>query len=412
VAKRQHGLQSPRLALLTAIGTLSLAPQARAQETTQEPADDSSVQVELGSLDDTERAASLETATHAPKTKNDDGRGLVLLPVVVSDPLLGLGLGTAGIYTFQLDETGQARSSFISASALVTTNKQFKLALTHNIELPEERIVLRGRLLLKIFSEDYWGIGNDTPDSHQRSLSYNSIDYLGRVNIATKHDHWYVGPLIRANYTWDSSLQEPYPPPELAGDNLKDFMMLGIGLSVVYDDRDALENPTRGYFVSLELIDLPSEIPKAYGNTVGAIEATADIRGFWKPNADWDQVLAARIHANVTHGRVPFPMLPTPGREEKLRGHLEGRLRDYHLAGIDLEYRVRWWRRLGTTVFAGWGFLFGNPGDKITWKTMPKSAGFGLRYMVQEADRLNLRLDVGWDFRGNNAVIFEAGEAF
>jgi hypothetical protein len=43
---------------------------------------------------------------------------------------------------------------------------------------------------------------------------------------------------------------------------------------------------------------------------------------------------------------------------------------------------------------------------------MPKSVGVGVRYMVQKADRLNLRLDIGYDFRGNSAVIFEAGEAF
>ena len=111
-------------------------------------------------------------------------------------------------------------------------------------------------------------------------------------------------------------------------------------------------------------------------------------------------------------GRVPFSMLPSPGREEKLRGHLDGRMRDYDLMGIDVEYRVRWWGPLGSTVFAGWGLLFGNPGDRITWGSMPKSVGIGLRYMVQEADRVNLRLDVGFDFEGTTAVIFECGEAF
>jgi hypothetical protein len=98
---------------------------------------------------------------------------------------------------------------------------------------------------------------------------------------------------------------------------------------------------------SLELIDLPSEIPKATGNTVGAIQATVDLRAYWKPFEGWDQVLAARVSGDFTHGRVPFSMLPTPGREEKLRGHLDGRLRDYHLTAVDLEYRVRWWGPLG-----------------------------------------------------------------
>jgi hypothetical protein len=160
------------------------------------------------------------------------------------------------------------------------------------------------------------------------------------------------------------------------------------------------------------LINLPSGFPRAPDTTVGNINATADVRGFWKPFHKLDQILAARAYADLTFGRVPFAMLSTPGRDEKLRGHLEGRLRDYHLAGVDLEYRIRWWGPLGSTVFASWGVLFGEKGDRISWNTMPKSAGLGLRYMVQKADRVNLRLDIGFDFKGMTAVIFECGEAF
>jgi hypothetical protein len=58
------------------------------------------------------------------------------------------------------------------------------------------------------------------------------------------------------------------------------------------------------------------------------------------------------------------------------------------------------------------GALFGSPGDKMTWDTLPKSVGVGLRYMVQKADRVNLRLDIGFDLKGGTAVIFECGEAF
>jgi hypothetical protein len=91
---------------------------------------------------------------------------------------------------------------------------------------------------------------------------------------------------------------------------------------------------------------------------------------------------------------------------------LEGRLRDYHLIGVDLEYRIRFWRFLGSTVFYSQGLLFGAPGDRVSWRTMPRSIGGGLRVRVQKADRLNLRADVGYDFHGNVRFMFEAGEAF
>jgi hypothetical protein len=339
-------------------------------------------------------------------------RGLVLLPVIVSDPLLGVGMGVAGMYSFVLGDDPNARGSFISASALVTTNKQLKLALTHDIDVSSDHFVFRGRILFKLFSEDYWGVGNDTPDIDKRHLSYNSIDYLGRFNVATKYEHWYVGPLIRLNVTWGTTLEQPYPPPNLAGDQLKSFLMLGLGLSVVYDSRDGLTNPYEGFYTALELINMPTGFPRAPDTTVGVISATSDIRGYWKPFRSLDQVLAVRGYSDFTFGKVPFALLPSPGREEKLRGHLEGRLRDYDLVGADIEYRVRWWGPLGSTVFAGWGMMFGSPGDRITWHTMPKSAGVGLRYMVQKTDRVNLRLDIGTDFRDTTAVIFECGEAF
>lgn len=380
-------------------------PRATLAQDTASVEHAASGQAKLGHFDDAK-------ASGGKDKRKDDGRGLVLLPVIVSDPLLGIGLGAAGMYSFQLGDDPEARGSYVSASALVTTNKQIKFALTHDIDVTEDHFVFRGRIWIKLFKEDYWGIGNDTPDSDQRAMAYDSIDYLGRFNVATKFENWFVGPLIRVNFTWGSSLEQPYPPPELAGDELQKFIMLGVGLSVVYDSRDSLTNPYHGAYLALELINMPSGFPKWSDPTVGVIIGTIDARAYFKPNPRWDQILAVRVYGDLTWGRVPFSMLPSPGREEKLRGHLDGRLRDYDLMGIDVEYRVRWWGPLGSTVFAGMGMMFGNPGDRITWDTMPKSVGFGLRYMVQKADRVNLRLDVGFDFEGTTAVIFECGEAF
>jgi hypothetical protein len=389
------------------LSLLSLSPERAFADDGSTVTKSASGQAALNQFDDAKASGG-----KSKPAKEDDDRGLVLLPVIVSDPLLGVGLGAAGMYSFLLGEGPHARGSYISASALITTNKQIKLALTHNIDVSEDHFVFRGRILFKLFSEDYWGIGNDTPDSNQRQLKYDSIDYLGRLNVATTYENWFVGPLIRFYITWNTSLEEPYPPPELAGDELKSFLMLGLGLSLVYDSRDNLTNTYEGFYAALELINLPSGFPRAPDTTVGNINATADIRGFWKPFPELDHIFAARAAAELTFGRVPFAMLPSPGRDEKLRGHLEGRLRDYDLVSVDLEYRIRWWGPLGSTVFASWALLFGEEGDRITWNTMPKSVGFGLRYMVQKTDRVNLRLDIGFDFEGTTAVIFECGEAF
>jgi hypothetical protein len=396
-----------RAALLSALGLLCAPLCARAQ-----PAADVSTSAngiaKLKHFDDSKAGGGAHRA--APKKVDD--RGLVLLPVIVSDPLLGVGLGVAGIYSFQLGAEEDTRGSYLSTSALVTTNKQIKFALTHNVDFPHDAFVLRGRVLFKIFSEDYWGVGNNTPDSQQRKLSYNSIDYLGRINIATKFENWFVGPLIRVNFTWDSSLAQPYPPPDLPDDKLQNFFMIGVGLSVAYDTRDGLTNPYHGSYLALELINMPSGIPGVRDTNVGVIAGTIDYRKFWKPFVHRDQVLATRVFGDFTYGQVPSSILPTPGRDDKLRGYLEGRYRDYDLVGVDLEYRVRWWKALGSTVFASWGTLFGAPGDQIRWKTMNKTVGGGLRYMVQDADRLNIRLDIGYNFHGFTAVIFECGEAF
>jgi hypothetical protein len=391
--------------MLAALGLFSSPGHACAQQA-QSIGTNASKQASLKGFEGTKASGGSTDAT-----KQDD-RGLVLLPVIVSDPLLGVGLGAAGMYSFVLGDSPDARGSYISASALVTTNRQIKFALTHNIDVSDDHFVFRGRVWIKLFTEGYWGVGNDTPDSDRRTLDYDSIDYLGRLNVATKFEHWFVGPLIRINFTWNTKLEQPYPPPKLAGDELDSFLMMGVGLSLVYDSRDGLTNPYKGFYAALELIDLPSGFPKTSDTTVGVIAATADVRGYHKPFPKLDQIFAWRAYADLSWGRVPFSMLATPGRDEKLRGHLDGRLRDYDMAGVDVEYRVRFWGPLGSTVFASWAALFGAPGDRITWNTMPKSAGVGLRYMVQETDRVNLRLDLGFNFKGDTAVIFECGEAF
>jgi hypothetical protein len=94
-----------------------------------------------------------------------------------------------------------------------------------------------------------------------------------------------------------------------------------------------------------------------------------------------------------------------------MRGYYLGRYRDKNMIAIQAEYRwlpAIW--RFGIVGFAG----FGDVADKISrfdFGGFEYSYGFGLRFLLNPEQKINLRLDFGFG-KGTSGIYFTAGEAF
>ena len=103
-------------------------------------------------------------------------------------------------------------------------------------------------------------------------------------------------------------------------------------------------------------------------------------------------------------------MLSMMGGNQRLRGYYFGRYRDRHFVMSQMEYRAPIWWRFGLVGFAG----IGNVGPSVRgfgyspWK---HSTGFGLRFLTNKQEDLNLRIDFAWG-RDSFEFYLAFGEAF
>jgi outer membrane protein assembly factor BamA len=121
-------------------------------------------------------------------------------------------------------------------------------------------------------------------------------------------------------------------------------------------------------------------------------------------------IIALQARGRYGFGEVPFLDLSTLGNDDLLRGYPKNRFRDINFIGSQLEYRFPLFWRLGMVAFVGAGDVYRNTSD-LSFQNIKYSLGTGIRFAVNPAERLNLRLDYGLGKDGG-FFYFIVGESF
>ena len=93
-----------------------------------------------------------------------------------------------------------------------------------------------------------------------------------------------------------------------------------------------------------------------------------------------------------------------------MRGYFEGRYRDKTFTTFQAEFRDEIYWRIGFTIFAGIGDV-GNTLNSYKFSQFKYSYGFGLRYMFDKDERINIRFDVAFG-KNTSGIYFAIKEAF
>jgi outer membrane protein assembly factor BamA len=177
-----------------------------------------------------------------------------------------------------------------------------------------------------------------------------------------------------------------------------------LGLVTVYDTRDNVINSHKG-----QLIEISSYFyNKAIGSTYNFRVLNLTYHQFFKIKRN--HILALQTKARFASGDVPFLDLSIVGNDDLLRGYPKNRYRDHNFVGTQVEYRFPLFWRFGMTTFAGVGDVFKKQSD-LKFENLKYSVGAGLRFVINPAERLNLRLDYGYGKEGGYFYILVA-EAF
>lgn len=211
----------------------------------------------------------------------------------------------------------------------------------------------------------------------------------------------YVGVLgIYANSKTVFDLPD-FIPPDLATDARS---MNTLGYSFNYDLRDNQLNPYNGYYLYFR-----NNFFREWLGSDNDFDMYSLTYNHFIPIKSSRKIIAARLHAGIATGDVPFQGQNVVGHDD-IRGYSKGRYRGNQLYTLQAEYRHRFQNRFGLVGFFGVATVFDSFSEFNSAPFLP-GGGVGIRYMAIEKMRINIGLDaaIGKDDWG---IYFRIGESF
>lgn len=340
-------------------------------------------------------------------TLSEEKSGIFVIPLLYYTPDTRWAFGGAGVYYFRLPPTTpdqiETRVSFIKFLADYTQNDQLDVWAEWNTFTRNENYLLKGELRFRNFPDRFYGIGNRTLKSDEEKYEYN---LLSIKNLFMKK--FFPGFFAGIDYHFENEYGFRYTPGRLLETGTVPGFRGGIGsalgLVAVFDNRDNVINAYSG-----RLAEMSSYwYDRAIGSTFSFFVINARYQQYWQIRRK--HILATQSVMRFSFGEVPFLDMSTLGNDDILRGYPKNRFRDRHFMATQLEYRFPLFWRLGAVTFAGLGDVFGNTGD-LSLSALKYSIGAGLRFVVNPAERLNIRFDYGYGREGGY-FYFMVAESF
>ena len=320
-------------------------------------------------------------------------------PHYASDTKFGLGMVAAGLYRTDPNDSILPPSN-VSLFGDVSSVGFYMLGVRGNHIAPAGRYRIDYHLYFYSFPSDFWGIGyemgdnDDNKSDMKRWQAQAEASFLFRVA-----DNFYVGPMAAYDYVIGKQIERP----ELLQGMDKHTWNVGVGVSLVYDNRDNLTNPHRGIYLNLKQMFRP----KFMGNDYAF--STTHFRFDAYQRLGKGTILAEDFGANLNFGNPSWGMMAELGGTSSMRGYYEGRYRDKHSLEATVELRQHVWKRNGIVVWAGAGTVFPQFSALRSRQILP-NAGVGYRWEFKK--NVNVRLDYGFGKSGQSGFLFNINEAF
>jgi len=307
---------------------------------------------------------------------------------------------------FRTSTSPDIKPSKLQVAAYYTINNQYYFAARPSIYFPgKDELYFEGDFNFGEEIRQFYGVGNNTPDienSEYKMKFWGFSAELAAEDLIIGNSR--QGLIYEySNNTIIDKLSNPnFADSGLTG--LETKVVAGLGFSLSFDHRDNIFYSSSGYYLKLSGVFYGDPFGSAYSFDKYII----DFRNFWSPFDS--HILAFQVYSNLTLGNPPFFKLPQIGGSYRMRGFLEGRYIDRQYFVTQFEYRKIIWWRLGVALF----YSYGDVSDKIgnfRLKEFKHSWGAGLRFVFDEAEKINIRVDFGFA-EGTTGVYFALDEAF
>lgn len=347
-----------------------------------------------------------EKTPNTPESDRRSVKGLIPAPVLYYTPDTKFGFGASLLGYFRLRSYTDTTYTRLSLARLVvdyTLNKQTDQWLYWNIFTREERLMLRGELRHRIYTDRFYGIGNETPEENREIYHYDMVGAKMAVlkNVGFRS---FLGPDLQFTQYYDVRLAEDSQLRAQQIPGYKKGRNVGLGAMFLIDHRNSTAYPSKGFYLEIS----GYHFGKAFGSDFRYNNVNLEFNRYY--GLGNDRVLATNTMLKLNNGDVPVQRLATAGGDKILRGYARNRFHDDNFVGSQVEYRFPLFWKLGMAAFAGVGDVFDKPRD-VNFSTLKYSVGTGFRYAIRPEQKLNTRLDVGYGREGFNVYLM-IGEAF
>jgi len=353
---------------------------------------------------------------------------VLVLPNVSSNPANGFLLGIGGSIGWRFGPVENTRVSAAGLTAAYTTKNQFLSFVKSNVYTEADKFFLQGDWRYYIYQAPTWGLGTNAPDSINTNnifvwqgadteetedaypLLYNYIKLHEIVNYKII-EFLYAGIGYHLDYynnindevldieTKPSQLTPHYIYSKIYGFNTSNYLLSGVSLNFVYDSRDNLMNPYKGYFVNINYRINPAFLGSDQNSSSLWMEFRTYIPlskktprhliGFWG-------------YGNFqVSGRQPYLTMMALGEDQKARSgraYVAGRYRGEDIVYGEAEYRFpisQCSKILGGVVFVNATTASNRTTGVDLFNYIRPGVGFGIRLMVNKHFRTNINLDFG-----------------
>jgi hypothetical protein len=356
------------------------------------------------------------------------------IPIIASSPETGFKYGAFSQISFDLYKNNlESRPSQAKIGMSYSVKKQFSIETGFQLFGKDENYFINGGIEYVNWIDRHYGLGNDASNQIvEYDFENNRIDTFNFLNysldiFSTKlsynkkiRDGLFVGVLTNFYSGTDyKALADSIgnPSAEIIGEDMVG-QYLGVGLNVIYDTRDNINNSSTGTYIQFSNLNHR----KWLGADFEFYSLSLDVRKFFKVVKD--QVFAVRFFVANTFSDdvIPYTGYQRLGGKRTLRGYYEGTYLDKNVVSFDAEYRLplfhdesaptyKLWKHAGIVGFVSVGQVYNKFSD-FDFSAFRFSAGGGLRLLLSKEQRTNIRFDYGIGFQENAGGIGKKQRGF
>jgi len=379
-----------------------------------------------------------------PQKQKDRKSMFLVLPNVSSNPVNGFLIGVAGTSGFYLGPKENTRVSSAGFNAAFTTKRQFLSFIKSNIYTPGDKFFLQRDWRFFVYRAPTWGLGTNAPDTLEAENDFiwqgaglDDIDdgFQMTYNFLKFHEiasyqvgkHKYIGLGYHLDYFYnivDDALRLDTIPLQLTphfrysefyGFNPERYVLSGLSLNFVFDSRDHLINPYKGYYFNINY----RYNPKFLGSSQNSSSLWMEFRTYLSLSRKTARhLIGFWFFGNFrVSGRQPYLTLMALGEDQRARsgrGYIAGRYRGDHMVYAETEYRFpisKCSRILGGVLFLNATTTSNQASDVALFEHIRIGVGVGLRVMLNKDFRTNINLDFGLG-QNSQGFYFSGQETF